>query len=202
MTDFTHDEIRDALPELLYGSLGAARRAEIEAHLRGCAECAVELRALQMVKDAPSFAPRIDAVRISAMIAPYGGVPAERPRRTRLVWQMATLAAALVLVVTAVVSRRNRESAVTPRQVASSPAVNPPPTKIAVVPTAAVKVNPPAPHVVTRAHELQVAVALDGLSDGSVAQLVKDLERLDDLPSPEPENLGVGDPASGTVGGQ
>jgi anti-sigma factor RsiW len=201
MTDITHDEVRDALPELLHGNVDAARRAALENHLLGCDECASEMRVLQMVRAAPSFAPRIDATKVAAMIPPYGGIPAQRPAGKKIVWQMASAVAALVLVVAVVMTRGNTDSVATPTRIASVPVTNAPATTT-MTPPATVPLTAETPRVVERTRELQVAVGLEGLSDGSVAQLVKDLDGLDGLPSPDPENLGVGDPASGNGGGQ
>jgi anti-sigma-K factor RskA/putative zinc finger protein len=39
----THDEVVEDLPSLLTGELGRAQLAEVAAHLRGCAECRIEL---------------------------------------------------------------------------------------------------------------------------------------------------------------
>src|SRR6266545_717973 len=98
MTEMTHDEIRELLPDLLHGGLSADVRAAVEIHLASCAECAEELAVLRMVKDAPSFAPAIDAVKIASQIAPYGAVVQGEPVRVREWRLVATLAAAVILV--------------------------------------------------------------------------------------------------------
>src|SRR2546430_2384122 len=135
MTNITHDEIRDALPDLLHGNVDAGRRAGIENHLRSCAECASELRVLQMVKDAPSFAPMIDAVKVAGAIAPYGGIPVERPRPTTRKFQWAVAAAAVVLVAAALVLRGVStpvSRTIAPNKVASVPATIPTTTSPAI----------------------------------------------------------------------
>ena len=199
MTDITHDEIRDALPDLLHGNMDADRRSAIENHLRSCAECASELRVLQMVKDAPSFAPMIDAVKVAGAIAPYGGVPVERPRAATRKLQWAVAAAAVILVAGTLMLRgvpSPVSPAVAPNKVASVP-VTIPATKSPATARESVTNVP----VRTAARELQVATALDGISDVGVAQLTRELNGLDGLPSPDPENLGVGDPTTGGEGG-
>lgn len=205
MTDITHEEIRDALPDLLHGNVDADRRAAIENHLRSCAECASELRVLQMVKDAPSFAPMIDAVKVASVIPPYGGVPVERPRAATRRFQWAVAAAAVIVVAGLVMLRgvsSTTSPAVTPSKVASGPApvtTSPltPSKVVAPIPSESAKKAPA--RIVAR--ELQVATALDGISDVGVAQLTRELDALDGLPSPDPENLGIGDPTSGGAGG-
>ena len=109
MTDITHEEIRDLLPDALHATVDAERRKRIEDHLRTCADCASEMGVLQMVKDAPSFIPMIDAVKVSAKIRPYGGIPAERPRTTTRTWQMLAAAAAALLLAVTVTFRDSRE---------------------------------------------------------------------------------------------
>jgi anti-sigma-K factor RskA len=47
----THDELKDALSALALGALDSAERIEVEAHVRGCAECQAELQALLKVVD-------------------------------------------------------------------------------------------------------------------------------------------------------
>jgi anti-sigma factor RsiW len=202
MTDITHDEIRDALPDLLHRNVDADRRAAIENHLRSCAECASELRVLQMVKDAPSFAPMIDAVRVAGAIPPYGGVPVERPRATTRRYQWAVAAAAVILVAGIVMLRGVSSPislAIAPNKVASMP-VTTSPSAVSLAPTTPTESVAKVP-VRKVSRELQVATVLDGISDVGVAQLTRDLDGLDGLPSSDPENLGVGDPTRGGEGG-
>ena len=198
MTDITHEQIRDVLPDALHGKLDEERRRTVESHLRSCAECASEMRVLQMVKDAPSFAPMIDAVKVSSAILPYGGVPVERPVARPRVWQVALAAAAVVIVAVSMFARGSSAPVVSgnPRQVVSvpaaggsaSPAIGDSPA-VMKSPTVSVQHSKPV-------EELQVAVGLEGLSDGSIAQLAREIDGLDGLPSAEPENLGVSDPTA------
>ena len=204
MTELTHEQIRDILPDYLHGHVDPALRATIESHLHGCAECASEMRVLRMVNDAPSFAPMIDAVKVSSAILPYGGIPAEPARPRTRVQQMVLATAAVVLIAVTTFSRFTPQSptvASVPKQTATP--VTAPVTKVASAPT----VVPALPAVVKSSSavkpvgELQVAAGLDGLSDKSVAQLARELDGLDGLPSADPENLGVSDPTAGNEGG-
>ena len=201
MTEITHEEARDYLPELLHGNLDAARRDALENHIASCGECASEMRVLQMVKDAPSFAPKIDAVKVASAISPYGAVPEARQRRKTVVWQLAAAAAAAVVLVVATVTPRGNETAPpATRRVASVPAARLPDTPRAT-PGVVETTKVPAPRRVEASPEIQLAVGLDGVSDAGVAQLVQELDGLDGLLSSDPENLGVGDPAAGPEGG-
>jgi anti-sigma factor RsiW len=201
MTDITHDEVRDALPDVVNGTIEGSRRRQIEDHLRSCTECASELRVVRMVKDAPSFAPMIDAVKVSSGIAPYGGVATPRPRTSTRMWQTLAAVAAVVVIAVTAVSRGHQASpipAVKNRQVAA--ALPPAPTHATVTPST----DSPAKKAAapSRPHELQVAVALDDISDGNLARLASELDGLDGLPSAEPENLGVADPGAESGGDQ
>ena len=203
MTDITHEEVRDSIPELLHGKLDAEHRSAVEAHLRSCAQCASEMRILQMVKETPSFAPMIDAVKIASVIPPYGGIPVERPRTTTRIWQMTLAAAAVVLIAVTVMSRgaSNPVSVPSaPTQVVATQGNQPSPS--AATATVAPTPTKTSEQTAKPTRELQVAVGLDGLSDGSIAQLVNELDGLDGLPSGEPENLGVGDPTGSGGSGQ
>jgi anti-sigma factor RsiW len=213
MTDMTHEQIRDSLPDVVHATIDDGRRREIEEHLRSCAECASEMRVLQMVKDAPSFAPMIDAVKVSSKILPYGGVPARQvPRNTRR-WMLLTAAIAVAVLVAVPLIRSNKMSRSDTLASVEEPA-SPEQTAALIrdtsrhLPSVVVSERRTVPAVqgtathTAKAHELQAAVGLDDLSDGSLAQLASDLDGLDGLPSAEPENLGVADPAAGSGGEQ
>lgn len=210
MTDITHGEARDLIPEILHGTVDENRRRAIEAHLASCSECASEMRVLQMVKDAPSFAPVIDASRVASAIVPYAGILPERPRAAPRYLQLAVAITAVALVGVTMFVRS-----------ASPPVVTTPPAHVVSAPPAAASPATPSPETPSVAsaaispslssvgsparqpsRELQAAAGLDGLSDVSVAQLMREIDGLDGLPSSEPETLGVGDPTTGREGGQ
>lgn len=202
MTDINHQQIRDLLPDVVNDTVGGEQRRQIEDHLRSCSECASEMRVLQMVRDAPSFAPMIDAVTVSSKILPYGGVPVERPRSKFRAWQMVAAVAAVLLVALTLVPRASqpvRAPGVAAPQVAVSPTK--PTNQIGTI----TRTDSPARKAVVRApaiRELQVAAGLEDLSDGNLARLANDLGALDGLPSEEPENLGVADAIRASGGGQ
>jgi hypothetical protein len=115
------------------------------------------------------------------------------------------LAAAAVVVVAVTMFARGGQVPVVPgasHQVAAVPAPAPVAKGAPAVAVAPAAINSRASdHVSKPVKELQVAVGLEGLSDVSLAQLSRELDGLDGLPSPEPENLGVSDPTAGGEGG-
>lgn len=203
MTDITHDEMRDALPDLLHGTLGRNRRDAVENHLASCPECAAELDVLRMARDAPSFAPRIDAAKIASVIPPYARMLPEPARqRPSRQWQLARAVAAVVLVVGALVLSRAGTSGRMPSpqsRVASAPATQPTVESVPKKGSARVPKAGPASPVATKTvraakpNELQLATGLEGVPDERIVQLLRELDKLDALPSTEPEPLGVGD---------
>lgn len=68
MFDCANVEMRELLPELAAGTLDAATRARVEAHVAECTECAAELETLRLVRAAFSNAPAVDARRIVAAL--------------------------------------------------------------------------------------------------------------------------------------
>jgi anti-sigma factor RsiW len=66
MSDCLNVEIRELLPEYLGGTLSASRRAEVDAHVASCAECADELAVLRLVREAYAESP---AVNVKAIVA-------------------------------------------------------------------------------------------------------------------------------------
>ena len=99
MNDCSNAEIRDQLPELVHDRLDAARRAEIAAHLSGCAECRAEMELLGAARamfDAQT--PRVDVTYI------VNALPLARPRvapveHRRPKWTDWRIAAAVTLIV-------------------------------------------------------------------------------------------------------
>jgi anti-sigma factor RsiW len=50
MNKCTELDIQEMLPDLLHGALGADARAQVEAHIASCEDCAEELQVLRTVK--------------------------------------------------------------------------------------------------------------------------------------------------------
>jgi anti-sigma factor RsiW len=91
MRECTNAEMRDLLPDLVHGQLGAAQRAELEAHVAGCDACRDEVALLQRVRAALPV-PSVDVAAIGRAL------PAYRAARTRRWTPLLRMAAGLVLV--------------------------------------------------------------------------------------------------------
>jgi anti-sigma factor RsiW len=160
MSECSNVEMREWLPDLLYGRLPAGARASVEAHVDGCAPCRAELELLARVRDVVR-APAIDARRVSSAIPPY---------RPRSLWVRATqspvlrIAAAVVLVAGAAWLTR-RQPAVETRTAGSSQVTPPAPAAVAAVPAST--------------PELVVGEPLADLTDGDLHTLIEELDQLD-----------------------
>ena len=78
MSDCLNVEIRELLPEYLGGTLSASRRAEVDAHVASCAECADELTVLRLVREAYAGSPAVDVKAIVAALPRKSARPAMR----------------------------------------------------------------------------------------------------------------------------
>lgn len=188
MNKCTDNDVRDVLPDLLHGALGADAMERAEAHLATCEECRAELQALRAVKSAAVFAPTIDVDQVVRRIPPYRTiVPAvELPARPRLVsWLVAaSLAIAAVGVGSMLVTRQDATKS--PTSVAATlPSTKVPPTSTPVAsktPDAgAVSAVAIQPHT----HALALGADVESLSDGNLVQLMNDMNRFDALPATE-----------------
>jgi hypothetical protein len=190
MNKCTDNDIREMLPDLLHGALGAGAIERAEAHLASCEECRAELQVLRVVKSAAVFAPTIDVDQVVRRIPPYSRiVPAvEVPARSRLVsWLVAaTVAIAFVGVGSMLVTRQGATTA--PTSVTATlpsttiPAeLTPVASKTPASGTSPVGIASQLSHT----HALAVAADVDALSDGSLVQLMSDMNRFDALPATE-----------------
>ena len=70
MNDCADVEVREALPELVHGMLREAERDRVREHVAGCDDCAAELAIIRAVlATVPSVA--VDVTGITAAIPPY-----------------------------------------------------------------------------------------------------------------------------------
>jgi anti-sigma factor RsiW len=97
MSDCLNVEIRELLPEYLTGTLSAARRAEVEAHVAGCAECADELTVLRLVREAYAEAPAVNVGAIVAALPRKSSRPAIRSWRRSNAFQIAAAVSFIAL---------------------------------------------------------------------------------------------------------
>lgn len=91
MRDCPNAEMRDLLPDMIHGTLGAAQRGEVEAHVAACESCRDELALLRRIRAAMP-APPVDTAAIVRTLPTYR---ASRPTRRGA---MLRIAAGLVLV--------------------------------------------------------------------------------------------------------
>lgn len=194
MNRCSDSDIRELLPDLLHGTLGADARGRVEAHVATCGECREELDVLRTIKTAAVFAPQIDVDRVVRQIPPYRTIVpvTERPVRTRAVsWLVAATMAIVVIGGGSLVLMRPNVDTLPPVVASTRPplAANPAestsansrrPDMGATGRTAAVAA---APH----ARALALAANVDDLSDGDLVQLMNDMNRFDALPASEPE---------------
>jgi hypothetical protein len=76
-TDCTNETMRDLLPMLAAGALGASEAAALRGHLSGCAACQAELRLLETAGRVFAAAtPRVD---VEAIVAKLPLAPSARP---------------------------------------------------------------------------------------------------------------------------
>lgn len=107
MTDCPNGDIRDLLPDLLHGRLGAVERVEVEAHLRDCADCRDELELLRGVRVALRRTRAVDVGEIVAGIQPYRGPVTRTASRSWGGWRIAAAVTLLAAGGTSVVVARN-----------------------------------------------------------------------------------------------
>ncbi|HEX9129496.1 MAG TPA: zf-HC2 domain-containing protein [Gemmatimonadaceae bacterium] len=193
MNKCINSDIQEMLPDLLHGTLADDARKRVEAHVATCESCQEDLDVLRTVKSAAIFAPSIDVDGVVRQIPPYRTiVPAiERPASTRVVSWL--VAASLVLVVLgggsvlmiqskgSQASNSTSYSQVQKPVAAGSEATKLSPQESVVVPKTVVPVVAPNPHA------LALAADADGLSDGSLVQLMNDMDGFDALPGSEPD---------------
>jgi hypothetical protein len=148
------------------------------------------MRVLMTVKAAAVFAPQIDANRVAQQIPPFRRVePAfQRPVRPRFVtWLVAASLAVVVAGGGSVLLTRGPSESAKPSVAANQPQ----PARTTTVATVDRPVRVPAATAsnATGQPSLALAADVDGLSDGSLVQLMTDMTGFDGLPAAEPEPM-------------
>ncbi|MFN2603891.1 MAG: anti-sigma factor [Gemmatimonadaceae bacterium] len=216
MSECLSAEMRDALPDYLNGTLHAARTVEVRAHVAACDECAAELELLRIVAASAPSAPAMDFERIAnAIPTPTkhgfmihrggdGVTRAETPTilpiksRPRRIWSRPSvkIAAGLAIVTAGglsllvgrdVLRPESEVGQAKPVPVAAAgitPSVSTPvaPTNVAPAPQS-------QPRQVASAEPAQLSLTgdLQELSDEHIATLLNEMDRMDGLPSSEPD---------------
>ncbi len=216
MTECMNAEMRDALPDYLNGTLDSARTAEVRAHVAACDECAAELELLRVVAASAPSAPPMDVARIANaiptptrhgfMIHRGGGEPAESPppptvvpiRARPGIWSRRSvkIAAGLAVVTAGGLSLLVGRDVLRPESqvgqaksvaVAAVPAAHS--VSVPVATTKAPSTREAQPRQVASAAPVGLSLTddLQELSDEHIATLLNEMDRMDGLPSAEPD---------------
>jgi anti-sigma factor RsiW len=204
MTDCPQGEIRDRLPEYVHGTLGAAERAQIEAHLAGCTACRDEVALLRGVRAGViRRTPVVNTARVAAAVNASRAVPKTRREMDRMrgpMPQYARLAAAAALVIATGALGYLAGRVTTKPQVANGPGTiqlqHPLPAAPVTAPSASQVAVAPAPVTApvvkpSKAAGLSFGGGVADLSAAQVNSLLGDLDRvapvLDTDPDPDPD---------------
>jgi len=227
MNDCLNAEMRDSLPDLIHGNLEPAKRAQVEAHIASCGECAAELELVRTVVASMSVAPPMDVQRIVAALpvtAKQGLLlhrgngetavaPAPMAKRSRGVWSrpMLRVAAAAVVVAAGGLSLLVGRDVLNPENqvgrnsrpvAATSAPVTVPPSKPTATPSVARAAESSSTAVVTSGAGSGLLISeMQQLSDEHLVALLSEMESIDPLPAAEPETLvpAVADSDSGVT---
>ncbi len=210
MTNCAKIDVRERLPELVHGQLSPAEAATVTSHIAECAACASELELLRLVMASAAPAPAISVEKIvAALPSPTPAAPAKRPilspkrRLIPLSARTVQIAAgfALAASVLFVIMRREVEAP----EVRPAPALqtaaktNEPAIPSSSVPTLPAATAQSRETRVVSGPGLTLGGSTEDLSDESLAILVDEMDRLDGVPTVEPESL---DPSLGDEGGR
>ena len=194
MTDCPNAEMRDRLPDLLHERLETSLRAAVMAHVEQCDDCRAEMTLLREARIVLSPEMRaVDVVAISRIVIEKTRKPARRSAK-RSPWTDWRIAASVALLVVGAGSlalvRRNSETRPQVAVVADTHAVLP---NAALPDTAAAAPVTPSntPVEMAASAELSAAAPVSDLSEGELRALLRDLDQMDAVPSPEPEQANV-----------
>jgi hypothetical protein len=209
MNECMNEEIREALPDMVYGRLSELDAKTLMEHIEFCAECRAELAVIREARATAPLVPRIDAARIAAAIPPYANAAAmshadarKSARPVARTWKFA--AAALLISAggwalsnTSVISRENESrAAASVAAVASTPSAEVA-GRVATPDQAAAKPEVPAPMTAapTEVAALSIVGGVPDLTDDQLEELIQDLDAIESVPSgdPAPVTLSVDD---------
>jgi predicted anti-sigma-YlaC factor YlaD len=163
MRDCPNAEMRDALPDLMHGTLPPQRQAEVRAHLDACDACRAELALLARVRGAVS-APAVATDRIVSTLPRYQRQSSWR----RMIGNRALRIAAAVVLLAGGASLVLRDAGHAPES---------------VVVVSSARSGTPA--------ELALGETFADVSDSALVALVEAIEDLDATLSEEPESITV-----------
>lgn len=163
MRDCTNAAMRDALPDLMHGTLPPDKRAVVRAHLDGCDACRAELALLARVRDAVPT-PTMATDRIVSSLPGYE----RQPSWKRVAGRAAFRIAAAVVLLAGGAWLALRDNGPTPQR---------------IVADSTTRVAPAA--------ELSLGETFADVSDSALVALVEAIDDLDVTLSEEPETISV-----------
>jgi hypothetical protein len=180
--------MRDLLPLLVSGRLAAADEARVNAHVKGCADCAAEVELLRAVGRAYP-ARQVDVATIAAKLPVRRRGGAGVPFYRQPLWRVAaSLTLFIAGTATLMVVRGRAPEIGTP--VAALPAVPDTGTPATSPETTLASSAPSAvPQQGRGTPSLSLGADLSGLTDAQLQALLTSLDRLDSRPQADPTTL-------------
>lgn len=170
MNDCVNGDIKEALPELVGGTLASTDLARVQEHVRGCADCAAEVEILRAARSAMKVAPAMDTVRIAEAVR---ASTAQRMAARRAPTKVGRLAAlTLVLALGAVGVWSMRDGAGDPRVAVEGIAGTPPVAGRAPV-------------------QLALGGDMSQLGDEQLLALMQEVPALEAMPGEDPASLAI-----------
>ncbi len=160
MNDCLNVEVREALPELVHGMLPEPERDRVQEHVADCDDCAAELAIIRAVRAATPVV-NIDVIRIASAIPPYRR---RSPVMKRVYLELAAACLVGAVGISALVMHKSHSTGALP---AASSA-----TAVSGGSSAGL-----------------VLVNTSDLSDDGLAQLTRELDQLQALPTADPESV-------------
>jgi anti-sigma factor RsiW len=185
--------MRDRLPEYVLGALSASERAEVEAHVERCADCADEV-ALIRAADRAFVAPRVD---VAAIVAALPAPPALRLVRgggvrgpARRGWYLAAAASLLVVVGAWSVMARRSAPALEVAMRADAETLSVAPSAPAL-PGLMEDETVPAFTLEQPVRQTLVPATAESLSNAQLQRLIDEMDEIETLPLADPDPDGA-----------
>jgi anti-sigma factor RsiW len=189
--DCTDGDMRDLLPDHVHGTLSAAMRSAVAAHLERCAECTAEVELIAAASRAFP-APSIDVDRIVRALPARVRV-ARRGTSARGAWRVAAAIGVIAIGAFSVVALRERfgaaqrQTASVPRAAETARQAVATPEPVPAVVGSPMRASSPSGSARPRGPGLSFGGGLSDLTDDQLGTLLGELDALDPLPSAEPD---------------
>ncbi|MEP7384152.1 MAG: zf-HC2 domain-containing protein [Gemmatimonadota bacterium] len=201
MTDCSNVEMRERLPELLHDALSGAGRAEVEAHLASCSDCAEEFALLQAARRTLSAVrvPVIDIAAIAAALPRPRVAPAPRLlwRRSPTVLRLAAAISFISIGGISVAIARSYMGQAAPTSIDSLLTGSGAPVQ--AIPVIAANVDDPRDASSANNRMLIVHPSISALDDADLESLLGELDNLEAAPLAEPETTPGGRVLAGAI---